>query len=830
MVGFHRFNVSINSAGGNGMRLFTLVLMALVAAVSADWIDFGLDGSAATLTVLESTPDGMLLEVNVPGVEILHDWENCIDYSILNIPGTTPSAIDEGYPMLPTVSFLAAIPNNGAVDITIEMNDTIDLGYHTPYPMQPIPLDSSYDPIPFTMVPAAYSTGFYPEEPSYCIVDGTLRGVPIGRFTITPFSWNAETGILTASRRIRVRVDFGGSVILDPRLNSRFWQPTFNQVLVNVDILPEPQLTISSSMCEPVKAFNIREASEIDAADLLIVAGDDFVDTMMDDFIDIKMDQGYLTAIVAAGSWSTTEIKDYIQDAYDNWTIPPSFVLFVGDSPELPPYYTNGIHSDNRYLCVDGTDYMADIFHGRFVTPTDFYDVVEYKCLKWQFDPLMDADFWGNVLCAGMLQANGGTTATRWFCFTCESVRDTYMNIYGKTVEREYTKDTSQPEPYYYRNDLPSAGQQIPLDIDWTGSTAGVSASINSGVFLVQHRNHGSTSGWSHPSFSTTNVLALTNGDKTPVVFSINCSTGQFTSNCFAENFVTMQGNPGGAVAVVAASATSYSYFNDYVCFGMYFSFNDQFVNPPFSYTNPSGGYLGGQALMAGKLEMQAAAPYNPYGPWEAYAEDEWDLFHFFGDPTMDLRTEVPMDIYVAAPNNLSVGATQATFTVTDPTDGLVEQALVCLQKEDDTIWVSGLTDASGMVTLTFAPITTTAEMPWMVTSHNALPELGAINGVSIADGTTAGIADVGMPFPNPSSSTVTFPVNLLTDGRISLTIFDLSGRVIDTVLNDDLEAGVHQLVWSGSTGENAAPLGIYVARLISPSGAVSVHKIVLTR
>ena len=53
------------------MKLVALVLMALVAAVSADWIDFGLDGSAADLTILESTPNGMLLEVNLPGVEVL---------------------------------------------------------------------------------------------------------------------------------------------------------------------------------------------------------------------------------------------------------------------------------------------------------------------------------------------------------------------------------------------------------------------------------------------------------------------------------------------------------------------------------------------------------------------------------------------------------------------------------------------------------------------------------------------------------------------------------------------------------------------------------------
>jgi hypothetical protein len=772
----------------------------------------------------------MVLELTVPGVEILEQLEDGTVYSILNVPGTTPAALAEGCPMVPTLSFLAAIPASGNVTFTVLENETVDLGYHTVYPMQPIPPENTYETIPFTVDHSAYTGGVYPESPTGCIVDGILRGVTLGRMTITPFSWNAGTGKLTASRRIRVAVEFNGAVTLDPRLNSRFFQPVYNQVLVNADVLPEPDMTVTAQGCEPRKFIDGRQSDAIDAADLLIIAGDDFVDTMMDDFIDIKMDQGYLTAIVAAGSWGSDSIKSYIQEAYDTWTIPPSFVLFVGDNPELPGYNANGMIGDNRYLCVDGGDYMADIFHGRFVTPTDFYDAVEYKILKWQFEPLMDASFWDNVLCAGMIQTNGGTVATRWFCFTCETVRDTYQDIYGKTVEREYVKDTSQPEPYYYRNDLPSAGQQVPIEIDWTGSASGISSSINNGVFLIQHRDHGSVSGWADPPYSTGNVLALTNGDKTPIVFSINCLTGQFSSNCFAENFLTMQGNPGGAVAVVAAVQVSYSYFNDYVCYGMYFSFNDQYTSPPFSYTNPSGGYLGGQTLMNGKLEMQAAAPYNPYGAWQSYAEDEWDLFHFFGDPTMDMRTALPHDLTVNAPQNLSVGATQATFTVTDPTDAPVEQALVCLQKPDEDIWVSGLTNSSGMVTLSFPAITTVTEMPWMVTAHNALPEYGAINGVGIGENVTSGVTLVGQPFPNPSSSSVVFPVSLEAAGNISLTVFDLSGRAVAVIQDGELAAGSHQLVWNGRSGEEAAPMGIYMARMVTPDGGVRVSKIVLSR
>ncbi len=542
----------------------------------------------------------------------------------------------------------------------------------------------------------------------------------------------------------------------------------------------------------------------------------------MDEFVTAKMEQGYLTALVAAGSWSQTEIKNYIQTAYDTWEIPPSFVLFVGDSGDLTPYSANGMNGDNRYCCVDGSDYMADIYNGRFVTGTNFYPAVEAKVMKWQYDPLMDSDFWGNVLCAGMLQANGGTVATRWFLFTCETVRDTYMGIYGKTVEREYVKDTSQPPPYYYRSDLPSAGQIIPSDITWDGSATGILSSLNDGVFLVQHRDHGDVPGWADPAFYTSNLSGLSNGERTPMVMSVNCLTGKFVSDCFAENLFARED---GAVAVVAAVEVSYSYFNDYFCYGMYKSFNDQYTSPPFSYTEPGGSYLGGQAVLNGKLEMQAAAPYNPYGSWESYAEDEWDLFHWFGDPTMDMRTEVPHTLTVSSPFSLPSGSTSAVFTVSEA-DGPVENAMVCMMHTSG-LWVSGLTDETGSVTLAFDPIGALNDITFMVTSHNALPYEGVINGVGIGE-TTTGVAtaSVGIPYPNPASSSLNFPVSLSGPGAVEIRIFDLSGRTVDAISTEELASGSHTLVWNASE----APAGVYMARISSPYGGTVSRRVVITR
>ncbi len=811
------------------MKLAFLSLLSLSILALADWVDFGArDIDHATISVIESTPTGMVVDVVIPGIYLTETSENGLDFSILSIPGATMSALEPGYPQLPIISFLAAMPSDPSVTFTVEAMETVDLGHVTPYPMQPIQMDNTTEPPPFTYEPSAYQDKAYPPETAQYKVDGILRGVTVGRFAINPVIWNASTNELSVRSHIRLRIEFGGTVSVDERLYSSFFEPTYNQMLINADVLGEPRRTTNAHASGPVYARNMREARDIDAAHLLIIAGDGFTNAMLNEFVNMKYKQGYLPAVVAAGTWTYTQIKNYIKDAYDNWTIPPSFVLMVGDGPELTAYNSpGGIWSDNRFVCVDGNDYMADIYHGRFATSTDSFPNVEEKQMKWQFDPVMDSDFWNNILTAGMLEVTG-TVSNRWFLYTCETVHDTYEDIYGKTATRVYVTNASASPPYYYNPGLPSHGEEIPSEITYNGTTQNIIDSINDGVFLVQHRDHGGVNGWVHPPFLISDLSNLTNGLKAPVVFSFNCLTGQFYQNlCFAESLQRMQG---GATAVVAACSNSYSYFNDYMIFGCYMSFNDDYVSPPFSYTNPSGGYLAGQMMMNGKLEMQAAAPFNPYSSsWESYAETEWDLFMVFGDPTMDMRTEVPFSINVSAPATLATGTTEAAFTVSSSAAGSIEGALVCLIKEDESIYSTGNTDSTGSVTLTFDSLVSATELNWMVTAHNALPKLGIINGVGIA-GESPGVSfSIGTPFPNPGESMV-FPVTASVAASFELTIYDLSGRVVETLYSGELAEGSHEFLWNGTCNGSPAPSGIYIAKFVTPDEPETVRRVVLLK
>ncbi len=69
---------------------------------------------------------------------------------------------------------------------------------------------------------------------------------------------------------------------------------------------------------------------------------------------------------------------------------------------------------------------------------------------------------------------------------------------------------------------------------------------------------------------------------------------------------------------------------------------------------------------------------------------------------------------------------------------------------------------------------------------------------------------------PNPFNATTTIPYSLDTDGQVSLTVYDSSGRKIATLEDSYKQAGVYSVVWNGmdNAGLQTAS-GIYFCRLM---------------
>ena len=77
------------------MKTLYLVLLILCGTVFAEWIDFGYDAvDHSTISVIESTPAGMVIDVVIPCIGLTLTFENGLYFVILNIPGATMSALE----------------------------------------------------------------------------------------------------------------------------------------------------------------------------------------------------------------------------------------------------------------------------------------------------------------------------------------------------------------------------------------------------------------------------------------------------------------------------------------------------------------------------------------------------------------------------------------------------------------------------------------------------------------------------------------------------------------------------------------------------------------
>ncbi len=104
------------------------------------------------------------------------------------------------------------------------------------------------------------------------------------------------------------------------------------------------------------------------------------------------------------------------------------------------------------------------------------------------------------------------------------------------------------------------------------------------------------------------------------------------------------------------------------------------------------------------------------------------------------------------------------------------------------------------------------------VTIHMSVSETG------IEEGGSAGQPSLSVLSPNPVTGSVHFEV-LHAEGRITLDIHDITGRLVSTPLEGLMPDGTYQASWNTS----GTPPGVYIARLLS-EGTVSSMKLVLMK
>jgi len=96
---------------------------------------------------------------------------------------------------------------------------------------------------------------------------------------------------------------------------------------------------------------------------------------------------------------------------------------------------------------------------------------------------------------------------------------------------------------------------------------------------------------------------------------------------------------------------------------------------------------------------------------------------------------------------------------------------------------------------------------------------------ISTRDIDSAGI--LMQNFPNPFTQSTTLSFEVPETSGVELAIFDLQGRKVRTLIDQELRPGLHQVIWQGDgAGGEELPPGLYLCRIVAGDLASSIRMV----
>ncbi len=587
----------------------------------------------------------------------------------VDIPGML-SSLSPGLPGIPVVHYLIGVPQEATIALSQEFEVAESFKCNL-YPSTLVPLDpvdetqQKQHPVNKDAMTYRKDTPF-PSEAVTVFEIGSFRDLRLAIVEVAAGQWNPASQQLDLFRRVQFKAEFvNGNGYLPAKAGNPFES--------GMDIVKN--LAINTKAIKQTALWHPPSEVWMDGEEFMIFAHTDFLDAAQR-LAEWKTGRGMVTRVIEVGPRNMDtkeEIKARIKNHFDECDIRPSFVLLLGDAEFVPtwtmprPILQGDMATDQPYTCMDA-DPIQDIAIGRI--PVDTAEQAEWavdRIKAYEGTPPTDCDFYRKV-----------TLAAQFDCCVFEGllgqeyINPTWVSEYlrnhfqaaGYSVERIY--DVTEWDdrmynvlgldstPRFFMNGLflgylPGSFDIAPgMGFDWDNNGNDVAEAINDGRLLVWGICHGSRGGWAAPDFNTNTITsgALHNGEKIPVIFSINCSSGYFDNEIDPEQpddeveFVEelWRHHDRGAIGVFAATRTSYTHVNECLSQG-YADAIIPSVNDVIGNSTPIRRL--GKIWLHGAQYLWLYACVNS-SPYSNYYVDQMWLYQFFGDPTVEVWLDCP--------------------------------------------------------------------------------------------------------------------------------------------------------------------------------------------
>ncbi len=617
-----------------------------------------LDGQTAHFQVQASGSANDNLTVGIPAIALSTVELNSREYKKVDLPGADKlnqaELAEDGKPAVPALTTMLIIPDQSGVRLTTTYSTYDDIEDIDLAPVQPSTSDS--DPgavIPFTMNQDTYnSDSFYPGQLAEAAEPAIMRDVRLVQITLYPVQYNPVKRTLRVYHDLSVSISYDGEVVNPKEVRRPFisdgFYPIYKSMFANFDQVFGTAVVKRGGyviICKPVLADSLKALALW------------------------KHKKGYsvtiikTTDITPGGSPTYTQIQSYLRTAYQTWDVPPEYVMLAGDvsgTYGIPYYPYSSYPSDHGYACVEGSDYLPELFVARLSTNNivDFRKAVA-KIFKYEETPLM---------------------------------RDPQHWIRGLSIGYTYIESTRLITLYARHLMLENGFARVDT-VYGTSRNQAVFNYLNTGPNLIQYRGAGGTDGWWGPECYIPDLNALQTTNKLGVMAILTCGTGDFGGECLGETWIRMglsvdslKGGPG------------------------YYGVSDHFTNTRWNNPIMVGYYFGifseniyhfAAAAVRGKLQDYYAFPSQRNGEVRKY----FNTYNMLGDPELELRTKIPIILNVTNPETLAFGLNHIDVGVVDSAGNAIQDAFVTLIKMVDTTeecYSIGKTDAAGNVSLSF--------------------------------------------------------------------------------------------------------------------------------